>query len=625
MPDDTGGFVRIGPPADDTGGFKRAQEAKGTKTGTDSPSKLGALWRSFAGAAGGVVSRDVQMAKQLPGAIAQLPQVAQQQAQQNAGQSLAQRARNPQDMQTAMMMGTMAQPNMAPKVAMHAPPPSAAQSLAQDFKLAGVPPSIPAVGQGRAAGLTSQVGRTLPFSPVAAGMRRGFDATQQAAGKAAAGLGTPQNAEGAGSIVQNAVRRVGADNSQANRDYAAFDQAMAGAPPAQVGNAQKTLQNIMGRFPSAPKLSGMFTSPVIQKMSQELGSTAALSVPEIQELRTQIGYQLQHPTYGQDQIPRAQLKQLYGALSRDLQAAARKQGPEAVKALNRATINYGTRMKVLDKLEPLIKGDKSAEATFSQLNNAARSSGGANAGLLRTLKANATPQEWGDIGATMVSRLGAPEAGAKDLASAAEPFSVSSFVTNWNKLSDAAKDLFFGDLQMGSPRVGLERLARVASAQKNVSRLENVSHSGEYIGAARTVEAVLTAVAGGHLPLPTLGAVGGAYGLSKLLMSPGFARWLYRLPKDIAGAPSEDVAIQRGAAALQQQIMNPDPTHTPGQPPTRQPEPRVSDRIGAARKVGELSTQVYEAKRRGDLGEAQKLMRKLASAQADYRSSSPSS
>jgi hypothetical protein len=650
--DDTGGFVRIGGPDAATGGFKRLPKGKGASGGDPGGSTLGALWRGFTGAVSGAIGRDVQTIKQLPGAIAQLPQVARQQAQANAGKTLAQRAQNPQDMQTALILGTMVQPNLSPKVAMAAPPATAAQKLAQDFKGAGVPPSIPAVGQGHGAGLAANLGRGLPFSPIAARMQQGLAATRDAAGRAAAGLGNPQDMAGAGNIARNAVNRVAADTSQAAKDYGDFFTKMAGAPPIPLTKTNQTLKDIMGRFKSAPGLRGLFTSPTLQKLASELeprtvnvpAKTSAmlgptgqpivtapaqtlqkggfLSLPELKELRTQIGYQLEHPNFGPDQIPRAQLKRVYGSLTQDMQAAARKQGPEAVKALNRATINYGTRMRTLDRLEPLIKGD-AGEATFAKLNNAARSSGGADAGLLRTLKANATPQEWGDIAATMVRRLGEPPPGAKDVLED-EPFSVSSYVTNWNKLSDAAKDVLFGDLQMGSPRVGLERLARVAQSQKNVGKLANTSHSGEMGVMAGVAASVVSEVAMGRVPWASAIGLTGGYGVAKLLMSPGFARWLYQLPKAVAGAPSEEIALQRGATLLGQTMMQPNPQHTPGQPPSKAPEPRVSDRIGAARKVGELSTKVYEAKRRGDLDEAQKLMRRLAEAQTDFHRTQPS-
>lgn len=53
------------------------------------------------------------------------------------------------------------------------------------------------------------------------------------------------------------------------------------------------------------------------------------------------------------------------------------------------------------------------------------------------------------------------------------------------------------------------------------------------------------------------------------------------------------------------------------------PIPKVADRMKAARKVGEISSQLYAAKRKGDLGEVQKLTADLSSAQAAYNSLRP--
>jgi hypothetical protein len=49
------------------------------------------------------------------------------------------------------------------------------------------------------------------------------------------------------------------------------------------------------------------------------------------------------------------------------------------------------------------------------------------------------------------------------------------------------------------------------------------------------------------------------------------------------------------------------------------PETRAKDRLNAARKVGEISSDLAKAKRISDLGEVQKQLRKLAAAQAEYR------
>jgi hypothetical protein len=50
---------------------------------------------------------------------------------------------------------------------------------------------------------------------------------------------------------------------------------------------------------------------------------------------------------------------------------------------------------------------------------------------------------------------------------------------------------------------------------------------------------------------------------------------------------------------------------------------KPADRMKAARKLGEIKTNLYQAKRKGDLAEVQKLNEQLASAVADYRKVAP--
>lgn len=460
---------------------------------------------------------------------------------------------------------------------------SAANDLLGDFQQHNITPNVPVIGQGRTAALVAQVGNVLPVSGpvIRSSVGKMLAQTAQASDRAAAGFGAASDAFGQGSAVGNATRRFAEDRSQSVRDYARFFGLMTGAQPAPMTNTLRLVNELMGRFPNMPGLTGLFTRSPIAKLREELtpqtvtvpAKTSSLlnaggqpivtqaartfqrggvlTIGELKELRSQIGYQLEHPTFGPDDIPRAQAKRLYAALTADMKNAARAQSPEALKALEGATFNYGVRMRLLDKLEPLSK--EPPERVFTRLNTAAMTTGSADAGLLIAAKKVMTPEEWGDFGATVISRLGEPTAGAKDIL-ASHHFSPSSFATNWNKLSASAKTLLFGANQPGTQRAGLESLSRIVQAQKNVASLSNVSRSGEYVltGALgvelvrATLDAATTGNVGGIAGIG-LGA-GAGYGAARLLMSPKFATWLYALPK--IRAPSPQAAMQTGVNLL---------------------------------------------------------------------------
>jgi hypothetical protein len=474
---------------------------------------------------------------------------------------------------------------------------TAPQRLLKDFESQGVSPNVPTIGQGGPSGLTATAGMRLPVvAPVIRkAVTQQLDETGAAAERAASQFGTPGDTYAAGSAIENALKRFANDKSQATLDYGQFRQSMQGAPPAPMANTLRVVNDMMGRFPNAPGLTGLFTKSPIARLREEIqprtetipAKTSAMldqfgrpaitqpaqtvqkggvmSMPEIEELRTQVGYQLEHPSFGPDQMPRAQLKRLYAAITNDMRNAARSRGPAALNALSRATTNYGIRMKMIDRLDPLVSGD-SRERIFARLTTAAQQTGfGGDAGLLQAAKKVLSPQEWGDFGASVISRLGERTPGAKDVLSEAH-FSPSSFVTNYAKLSSRAKDMIFGFDTPGSPRANLETLTRVSQAEKNVGKLANVSHSGELIiGGGLVLEAAQAAwraLTAGHVgELAGWGtAVGVGYGFAKMLMSPQFARWLYSVPKGGVVTPA---MVSIAAANLLKTLVTPPSAPTP--------------------------------------------------------------
>ena len=644
------------------------------------------------------------------------------------------------------LAASMAGVPLAPKIP---GPPTDAQKLLQDFERQKVAPSVPVVGQGRGAALATKIGEVTPIAGpvIRKSITDTIGQTADAAGRRAAQYGQAGNANDiirgwvnrlgtgigktaaqaasrygrvgdvhdAGATIKNALDRFAADKSQATLDYGQFFRAMAGAKPAPMTNTLKLVKDLMGRFPNAPGLAGLFTKspigrlaeeleprtidipaqtspilagsvsgrsgnlinyqapPIVTKAAQTIQRGGVLTIPELQELRSQVGYQLEHPSFGPDQIPRAQLKRLYAAVTSDMKNAARAQGPAALRALERATTNYGIRMRLIDRLEPLVSGD-ATERVFTKLNTAALGSGsGGDSGLLQAAKKVMSPQEWGDFGATTIGRLGEPATGTKDILASAH-FSPSAFAANWNKLSDRAKDLLFGPAKAGSPRStletlaragqmdrfvnisntgemtlrgaaghefarnamspkelgdlaattisrlgeptpgakdilapanfspssfmtnwnkipdpikdslfgpdvagsprsDLESLARVAQAQKNVGKLANVSRSGEFtlggILGLRAAEAAWHALTTGQVgELAGWGAAAGTgYGFAKLLTSPQFARWLYRMPTPTV---INHQTIAQATANLLAALMTPE-----SEPQHRQlPEPR---------------------------------------------------
>lgn len=513
----------------------------------------------------------------MPSALERSAQISAQQPYRpgmTAGQMMAGRPDTLSDpMLYAMGPGNIGGAAAAPTAARAA----AAQRLS-DFQGQGITPNVPAVGQGRAAGLLSNATRWLPYSPVTRGIGQNVEQTQQALGARAQEFGTPQDTYGAGAITGNALKRFAEDRTQAEADYGKFWNLMKGAKEAPIPNTLTVLSDLKKAYPNAPELTDVFTSSPILRManaleprqvqipartSPMLGPTGlpivtaparsvqrggVLTMDELRNMRSQIGEKLEQPVLGPDSIPRAQLKRLYGALTDDMYAQAAQHSPAAARALTMANQAYKLRMGIIDRLDKLTNRN-APESIYRDLDRAAS---GQDAGLLNAVKKVLTPQEWGDVGASIIQRLGNPKPGVP-IAPGEPAFSVGSLATNWRKMTPRAKELLFGPDTPGSPRAGLEQLSRVAASLQNVGKLANTSHTYENHAAFALIGELVGSLAAGRVPIPELGAYTGVYGVSKLLMNPSFTRWLYKLPNVIAGSPPM-MASSLGLAALREAI-----------------------------------------------------------------------
>lgn len=453
-----------------------------------------------------------------------------------------------------------------------APALSPAQSLLQDFDKVGVTPNLPAVGQGRSAGLVSQIANTLPIvgPTVRKAANTSLADTMAAADRIAGTYGQGSSPLDAGDAIQSGIRAFAKGQAPEGssladiiaaptRDsgfpaksgalYDRFEQTMDPQSPVAVPNYSDALHDVRTSMPNARNTASILEPSLAQGLGMALVKDtykSPLTWQDVKSIRTQIGARAGEPQLTGDATT-ASLRRLYGALSEDMGTAAEAAGPEALNAFNRANQYYKAGTNRLEQLEPFTSG--SPEQAFAMLNRAASNGSGADVGTLTALQRSMPPDQWGNVGATVIRKLGEPTPGAKDILG--EGFSPSSFATNWNKLSDPAKDVLFGANTPNTGRDSLESLARVAQAQKNVSKLANASHSGE-VG----LMGGLGALAVEHRdqlmahPLATAAALLAARTGGQALMAPATARWLYAAPPTIATPSAGMSGAQRSLTGI---------------------------------------------------------------------------
>ena len=450
-------------------------------------------------------------------------------------------------------------------------PPSKMVSLTQDFLSSGVEPRLPLVTQGGAMGrLTGLAAKTMQNIPSGVPITKGAIETEGqiggAADKIARQFGVPSTPAGAGRILQTGLEdfkgRLGAGAVETPTRKVGFaakqsslydDIPIPKEAPVSLDNTLGALSGISSKFPSNPQFGKTLTpgifgkwagllSPepelVIKGMSEspiKVGGAKTLTWDELKQFRQFVGEKLRNPP-ADPTIGSADWKRLYSGISEDMRAIA-SASPEATKAFSRADAYAKAGYKRINDSLLSVTGSKSAERAYGQILDAARSGKTGDEAKVWAVRRSLSDEDWGDVAATIIDDFGRPLPGQQNVARG-QTFSVSTFVTNYEKLSKNAKTALFG--WKPGLQESLETLARVASSSKEVERLANMSNTFSQGGLAAAAASLVAA------PVATTLFLATNYLGSKALMSPGLVRWFTAVGKTDKFKPATRAAwIQR--------------------------------------------------------------------------------
>jgi hypothetical protein len=291
---------------------------------------------------------------------------------------------------------------------------------------------------------------------------------------------------------------------------------------AQIRRLAKDLTDDLGEFggppPDARLVRQVFgTQDGVPAIGSNLGNNL-ISFDGLMRIRTSIGKKLSSSNIpGADDINHAQLSRLYGAITRDLRAAAQQvdmdaglarlasggrrrgqgatpQNPGAFTGSIANEVTAGTATKTFDvanrfydrgktiiqkTLEPLIKGNV-PEKVFDAVERAAKE----GPTRLLELRRGANDREWKILVGALVNRMGKPSEGA--IGSEGASFSFKNFLKSWESLgmgdisargasgasgdnvalNRRVKDILFSGPGMRGMREDLDALARMAESTK---------------------------------------------------------------------------------------------------------------------------------------------------------------
>lgn len=305
----------------------------------------------------------------------------------------------------------------------------------------------------------------------------------------------------------------------------------------------------------------------------------------VRKVRSTIGRIIANPGLRTEE-PIAELRQVYGALSRDMERAMGHLGDEVLDEWRETNTWFGQGVShIEDNLDSLVKSN-----IPERIYNAFESSVGKGSTVAQWYKDALPRSTWREVRDGVLRELGVARGSSQDAVGGR--FSPETMLSNWsNKLDDRAKDTL---LPRGSQlRRDFDSLARVADGIRRSARtLYNPSGTaGLLMQGAPAWEALRQATYGNVTPaLSFVGAALSAAGSMRLLTHPGFVRLMLRSTQwpvgqwvptfnrelDKLAERTDDDDVKADLASYKAQLGAKPPAVTPGADPLMEGVPLLS-------------------------------------------------
>lgn len=387
-------------------------------------------------------------------------------------------------------------------------------SAAGAAKDLGITPSLGMTG--KTGGMAAAALEKVPFAAemVAKDATRAVGEVEGAFRKVISGGLSPSSA---GELLQKGLK--GFVSKFQERSNKLYDEVAAQIPPGtrvDVSNMKGAVTEAKQYFAGNPELASKLGLSRWDGVLAEAEKNG-ISWQAVRQLRSQIGEAIGSNRGALADEDVGRLKQLYGALTSDMEAAAKAAGPKAYQAWSRANGFYKSGAKRIERsLDGTIsaKNPERAFEAFDALTQADRST--ADIARMRQIKSSLPRDDWTQISESIADRLGKAKSGAQN--ADGNVFSPATFLTEWNKMSPEAKRILFDE----PVRVELEKIAKVSEKVKAAGAERNMSNTGTITAQMALGAGLVTA------PTTTAAAFGGAFISAKAMTSPVFLRAVNR-------------------------------------------------------------------------------------------------
>lgn len=420
----------------------------------------------------------------------------------------------------------------------------------ETFERAGA--GTPSVGQATQSPFVQGLENLASTFPGGVGVMRRFAERQQKGMADTARTGG--SAENAGRAVQTGIERFVDDfKARSGALYDRLDQHIPKDASVDVSNTRAALKELNADIPNAPALSKWFKSEKMQGIESAMGKDApareaqpiiskilgpkgeplvtgetpatveGLPYEAVKKLRTLVGKELAEPSLVSD-VPRSKWEALYGALSKDMEAMAAAQGPEAAAAFARANTHYKAGVQRIQEVLDPLKAKVDAEDVFKAFapNNPDQ------VNKVRRVMRSLNPSERKVVSDAVVNRLGRASSGKQD--EVGSVFSSETFLTNYDKISPGARAQLFPE----GMRQDMDAIAKTASNIREGSKVFANPAGTAGKGAGYAVGGGLVASVATGTVTPAAIALGGMLTTNigaRMLTSPKVVHWLAEASK----------------------------------------------------------------------------------------------
>lgn len=262
----------------------------------------------------------------------------------------------------------------------------------------------------------------------------------------------------------------------------------------------------------------------------------------LKKLRTLVGREIDNSSLVSD-VPRGKWRDLYGALSRDMEAAVQATGnPKAVQTFEAANKNHADYIQRLERIETVLNRNGGED-----IYNAATRGLKEGATMLREVMRSLPVEDQKMVTSAFIRRMGRAVGSQQD--ADGNLFSMSTFLTNYSTMSDQAKQVLFksyGPEFAENMETIAKATSRIREGSKVFANPSGGAKQNALIQVASTLSSAGAAAATGNVGLAgaILAASATSAGISnaaaRVFTNPRAIRWLAKTTT----MPAGDIAAQ---------------------------------------------------------------------------------